>query len=465
LSRVVVVSNRVAPIKKGNSSVGGLAVAILAALKETGGLWFGWSGEVVETPREEPDIFPVGRLTYATIDLTHKDYDEYYNGYANGTLWPLFHYRLDLASFSRRNYEGYLRVNGLFARKLIPLLQDDDLIWVHDYHLFYMGEELRRRGLKNRIGFFLHTPFPATEVLVALPEHESLVRAMCAYDLLGFQTENDLRAFKDYIAFEAGGESRPDGTIQAFGRTFQAKVFAIGIDTEGIARDAVAAESTTTTQRLKESLLDRNLIIGVDRLDYSKGLVPRFLAFARLLEIYPTNRTRVTMLQIAPPSRSDVPEYLELRRALEETAGKINSRFAEFDWIPIRYLNKAFKQSTLIGFFRISGIGLVTPLRDGMNLVAKEYVAAQNPADPGVLVLSRFAGSARELDAALIVNPFDIDGVADALQTGLEMSQDERRERWAAMMAMLRRNDVTSWRKGFIGALQRSPCHALEVAP
>ncbi len=218
-----------------------------------------------------------------------------------------------------------------------------------------------------------------------------------------------------------------------------------------------------TTQRLKESLLDRRLIIGVDRLDYSKGLIQRLLAFARLLETYPKNRTQVTMLQIAPPSRSDVPEYLELRRALEETAGKINGRFAEFDWVPIRYLNKSFKQNTLTGFYRISRIGLVTPLRDGMNLVAKEYVAAQNPANPGVLILSRFAGAAHELEATVIVNPFDIDGVAEALQRGLEMPRDERRERWEAMMVVLRRNDITAWRRNFISTLERSPCHAAQV--
>lgn len=463
MSRLVVVSNRVAAVKKGGDSVGGLAVAILAALRQTGGIWFGWSGEVVTTARDEPDVFPVGRVTYATVDLCRKDYEEYYNGYANRTLWPLCHYRLDLATFNRRHFEGYMRVNRLFARLLVPLLKDEDLVWVHDYHLFPMGEELRRRGVKNPLGFFLHTPFPATEILVALPEHADLVRAMCAYDLVGFQTENDLRSFKDYITFEAGGEAYPDGTIRAFGRTLQARVFGIGIDTEAIAHSAVQAENTMTTQRLKESLLERKLIIGVDRLDYSKGLIQRLLAFARLLESYPKTRTQVTMLQIAPPSRSDVPEYLELRRTLEETAGKINGRFAEFDWVPIRYLNKTFKQSTLTGFYRISRIGLITPLRDGMNLVAKEYVAAQNPTNPGVLVLSRFAGAACELEAAVIVNPFDIDGVAEALHRSLEMSRDERRERWQAMMAVLRRNDVTAWRRNFIGTLERSPCQAAQA--
>lgn len=463
MSRLVVVSNRVGPVKKGGSAVGGLAVAVLAALKETGGIWFGWSGEVVAAPSETPDVFAAGPLTYATVDLTRRDFVEYYNGYANRVLWPLFHYRLDLAAFSRRDFGGYLRVNQIFARKLIPLLRPDDLIWVHDFHLIPLGEDLRRIGVKNRVGFFLHIPFPAMEILLALPQHEQLVRALCAYDLVGFQTKNDLRAFQDYIRLEVGGEVDPDGIVRAFGRTLRAKAFPIGVDTEAIARDAVSAENAPATQRLAESLLDCKLIIGVDRLDYSKGLVERFCAFERLLETYPANRTRVTLLQIAPPSRAEVPEYLDIRHALEATAGKINGRFAEFDWVPIRYLNKSFKHDTLTGFFRISGIGLVTPLRDGMNLVAKEYVAAQNPDDPGVLVLSRFAGAARELESALIVNPLDLDSVADALQKGLDMSLDERRERWSAMMQVLRRNNIGAWREEFLRELRASPCHTLAV--
>lgn len=463
LSRLVVVSNRVGPIKKGASAVGGLAVAVLSALKQTGGMWFGWSGEVVASPPEAPDVFPLGPLTYATVDLTRQDFEEYYSGYANRTLWPLFHYRLDLATFSRRDYAGYLRVNQVFARKLIPLLRPDDLVWVHDYHLIPLGEDLRRMGLKNRLGFFLHIPFPAMEILLALPQHEQLVRALCAYDLVGFQTENDLRAFHDYIRLEARGHVERDGTVRAFGRTLHAKAFPIGVDTAAIARESSSAENATTTQRLVESLLGRKLIIGVDRLDYSKGLVERFCAFERLLETFPDNRMRVTLLQIAPPSRSEVPEYSDIRRILEATAGKINGRFAEFDWVPIRYLNKSFKHDTLTGFFRISRIGLVTPLRDGMNLVAKEYVASQNPDDPGVLVLSRFAGAARELQSALIVNPLDVDGVAEAMQRGLDMSLDERRERWSAMIAVLRRNDIRAWREGFLRELRTIPCQALAV--
>ncbi len=453
MSRLVVVSNRVAPVK-GRASAGGLAVAVLAALREHGGIWFGWSGEVAQTPSNQPDVFDVGRLTYALVDLTTEDYDEYYNGFANRTLWPLFHNRLDLTAFDRRFFDGYLRVNCRLARQLAPLLRDDDLIWVHDYHLITFGQELRRRGCKVPIGFFLHIPFPASEVLVSLPAHQELVRTLFAYDLIGFQTENDLRTFHDYVVNEAGGKVREDGVVSAFGRNTRAGVFPIGIDTEDFAELAETPEAKRQLARLRDSMHGRQLIIGVDRLDYTKGLVERLQAFEQMLETYPAARGRVSLMQIAPPSRIEVPEYSDIRRALETAAGHINGRFAEFDWVPIRYLNKRFSRRALSGALRGSRIGLVTPLRDGMNLVAKEYVAAQDASDPGVLVLSRFAGAARQMNGALIVNPYDLHAVAEALHRGLEMPREERRERWSAMMEGLRQDDVTAWRNRFVSALR-----------
>jgi trehalose 6-phosphate synthase len=462
LSRLVVVSNRVAPIDEGKQSAGGLAVAVLAALKKTGGIWFGWSGEVVAAPPSAPNLTPVGKLTYATLDLAKRDYEEYYNGYANSTLWPLFHFRLGLTNFNRRNYAGYQRVNALFASKLAPLLKPDDMVWVHDYHLIPFGEQLRMIGMEHRMGFFLHTPFPAPELLVALPNHADIVRALCAYDVVGFHTATDLRCFINYIRFEVRGTvtERPDSQgyfINAFGRTLVARSFPISIDTEPLVALARQAANTRQTERLRDSLVGRDLIIGVDRLDYSKGLPQRFESFHCLLENYPANRGHVSFLQIAPPSRSDVPEYIAIRKELETLSGHINGRFAEFDWVPIRYLNKSFTRRSLAGFFRVSKVGLVTPLRDGMNLVAKEYVACQDPEDPGVLVLSRFAGAAEELGAALIVNPYDIESVADALQRALTMPLEERKARYNAMMEVLRRNDISLWRENFVTALSGAP--------
>jgi trehalose 6-phosphate synthase len=391
-------------------------------------------------------------ISFATIDLTTADYNDYYKGFSNRTLWPLFHYRIDLTSFDRGFHAGYVRVNAQFAAALADLLTPDDLVWVHDYHLIAVGQELRRLNARQRLGFFLHIPFPTTEVLLTLPTHRELVQALFAYDLIGFQAPSDLRAFHDYVRVEAGGRVFDDGRVSAFGRTIRADVFPIGIDAAEFAALAQAPDA----ERYRQRMIDAgggDVIIGVDRLDYSKGLIERFAAFEALLTAYPDNRGRVSLLQIAPPSRSDVPEYIRLRRELEAAAGRINGRFAEFDWAPIRYLNRPFARRVLAALYRFSRIGLVTPFRDGMNLVAKEYVAAQSEESPGVLVLSRFAGAAQQLDGALIVNPYDVQGVADAIQVGLKLDLAERQRRWRSMMSVLQHEDLAAWRRRFVGAL------------
>jgi trehalose 6-phosphate synthase len=459
LNRLVVVSNRVGPIRD-TARAGGLAVALVDALRQHGGLWFGWSGTIAEETGE-PKIETEGPLTLATCDLGQEDYDQYYLGFANRSLWPLFHYRIDLTAFSRPDFQGYLRVNRKFARELLPLLRPDDTIWVHDYHFLMFGEELRRLGCRQRIGFFLHTPFPAPEVLTTLPTNAQLVRALFAYDLIGFQTEGDRRCFIHYVEDELKGTVLDGDKVHAFGRTIQASVFSIGIDTENFVGFATGPDAQRIRERMKPILMnDRVQIIGVDRLDYTKGLPERFQAFQRLLELFPQNRGRVTFMQIAPPSRSDVEEYVQIRRELETSAGHINGNFSEYDWTPIRYLNKSFSRRMLAGLYRASKVGFVTPLRDGMNLVAKEYVAAQDPEDPGVLVLSRFAGAACQLTSALIVNPYDVEGMAEALQAALDMPLDERKGRWAEMMDRLYAEDIESWRTAFLSALQSAPAMA-----
>ncbi len=457
MPRLIVVSNRVSPPDEAGTRAGGLAVALREALRKSGGIWFGWSGEVTEEPPEGLRLVARGRVTYATADLTPQDYEEYYLGFSNGTLWPLFHYRLDLFRFDRRQYAGYRRVNAAFAKKLASLVQPDDIIWVHDYHLIPLGSELRRAGVNNRLGIFLHTPFPAPEVLIALPCHDELMRSLCDYDLIGVQTHGDLQAFDDYMLHEAGGEILENRWVSVFDRNVRAMAFPISIDTERFAAMAEESARGEQTARLVKSLVGRDLIIGVDRLDYSKGLVERFQSFEQLLIRSPEHHSRVTFLQIAPTSRGDIEQYQRIRADLEATAGRINGRFADLDWVPIRYLNRNFGRRTLAGFFRVSRVGLVTPLRDGMNLVAKEYVAAQNPMNPGVLVLSRFAGAAEELDTALIVNPYDVEGVAEALHRALTMPLAERYARWRAQMDVLHRNSITTWCDGFIAALEATP--------
>ncbi len=450
--RLVVVSNRVALPRQ--SAPGGLASALQAALRESGGLWFGWSGKLAAETAAEVHRLHDAKVDYATVDLSRADHDDFYTGFANGTLWPMLHYRPDLVDYQHSHLDGYLRVNEIFADKLRQLIRPDDVIWVHDYHLIPLAAMLRKRGVRNRIGFFLHTPLPAAGLLIALPNHLELLETLASYDLIGVHTARDLRALEDYFLHEAGATMRLGGRMRsASGRLFRAAVFPISIDTRGIAEAAGKAESNKEIGQLRDSLVGRSLIIGVDRLDYSKGLPERFQAYARLLEGAPELHRHVTFLQIAPPSRGAVLEYRQIRRELERSPGHINGKYAAPDWAPIRYINKSFPHRLLTGYYRTARVGLVTPLRDGMNLVAKEYVACQNPADPGVLVLSRFAGAAQELTDALLVNPADTEEVADALQRALKMPLSERRDRWRAMMGVLLRNDITVWRNAFLQAL------------
>ena len=462
--RLVVVSNRVALPRQ--TSTGGLGSALQAALRERGGLWFGWSGKVAATTGSELHCVHDGKVDYATIDLSRADHDDYYTGFANGTLWPMLHYRPDLVDYQRDHLDGYLRVNEIFADRLQQLIKPSDTLWVHDYHLIPLAAMLRQRGVKNRVGFFLHTPLPAAGLLIALPNHAELLETLACYDVVGVHTTRDLRALEDYFLHEAGAAMRLGGHMRMpGGRLFRAAVFPISIDTRGIIETARASESHKEIGQLRHSLADCALIIGVDRLDYSKGLPERFEAYARLLERAPELHRKVTFLQIAPPSRGTVLEYRQIRHELERSAGHINGKYAAPDWVPIRYINKSFPHRLLAGYYRSARVGLVTPLRDGMNLVAKEYVACQNPDDPGVLVLSRFAGAAQELTDALLVNPADTEEVADALQRALEMPLAERRARWLAMMAVLQKSDITLWRTSFLQALHREPLQAPDILP
>ncbi len=455
MSRLVVVSNRVAPITEGEPAAGGLALGVLDALRAEGGVWFGWSGEVSDTA----DLVPnpgrdVGAITIRTIDLSRKDYDEFYRGFANGTLWPVLHYQMGLASFDWKEFAGYQRVNALFACSLAAVLRPDDLIWAHDYHLLGLAESLRAQGVTNRMGLFLHTPFPEPGVLMTVPAHAALVAAMASYDLIGFQTEPDRTAFADYLVREAGGERAGPDLLRGFGRTLRTGVYPIGVHVDAARAEAEAPANRRAALRLRKDLGGHSLILSVDRLDYAKGLRQRFIAFERFLADTPAAHGQVVFMQIAPPSRSDIETYRQIRHELEAEAGRINGRFADVDWVPLRYLNRSFARSALMPLYAEARVGLVTPLRDGMNLVAKEYVAAQDPDDPGVLVLSQFAGAARELTAALVVNPYDETGIAGALDQALAMSIEERRGRHAAMLDVLRTNSLDAWRDRFTADLR-----------
>jgi trehalose 6-phosphate synthase len=454
LPRLVVVSNRVAvPDPTGNRAAGGLAVALREAFEAYRGLWFGWSGKVAIHPSAEPRIVDKGQVQYALMDLTSLDRQEYYNGFANRALWPIMHYRIGLSEFSRADYQGYLRVNRTFANALAHLIRPDDLVWVHDYHLIPLAAELRAVGITNLIGYFHHIPWPAPEVLGTLPGSRELLRAIIDYDLVGVHTERDADNLRRGLIHELGAVHHKSDVLEVDNQRTRIKGFPIGIDVGEFQRLAGRSQSNRLIRQTTDGLGSRKLIIGVDRLDYSKGIPERMEAFERFLGTNPDQRGRVTYLQIAPTSRSEVPEYATLGRVVNETLGRINGSLGEPGWVPIHYVTSTYPRSVLAGLYRLAAVGLITPMRDGMNLVAKEYVAAQDPADPGVLILSKFAGAAQQLKAALIVNPNDKIEVAEAIREALQMSQEERVSRWESMMSVLQAQDVSWWAATFLKEL------------
>lgn len=462
MSRLIVVSNRVSPPGGGDANQGGLAVALSAALRETDGVWFGWSGNETDEFTGQISYQTSEGVTTATIDLEPQDTEEYYNGYANRTLWPLFHYRIDLAEYERSFAGGYARVNARFADTLRPLIDGDDLVWVHDYHLIPLGRELRERGCRNRIGFFLHIPWPPMRLLLTLPSHQALVESLFAYDVIGFQARDWLDSFLDYVRGELELPVSPDGTIHFKGRTVRAISCPIGIDVDDFRHIASDEAATDKFRAMEESANGRAMIIGVDRLDYSKGLQERFQGYERFLGARPDMHGQVFLLQIAPPSREDVASYQDIRATLDALSGRINGAYASAEWVPIRYVNQGYPRDELAAMYRAAKVGLITPLRDGMNLVAKEYVAAQDPADPGVLILSRFAGAAAQMKEALLVNPFSAEDVADAIARALAMPLEERISRWRPLMRKIEQEDVMWWMRSFTQQLRSNAAGGCE---
>ncbi|MBM9593451.1 alpha,alpha-trehalose-phosphate synthase (UDP-forming) [Roseitranquillus sediminis] len=446
--RLIVVSNRM-PL--GGAGSGGLVVALHEALSAEGGVWIGSEEAEVaddEFHRHEEDV-PYEKLTF-TLDA--DDHAEYYLGYANSVLWPLCHRRSDLIDYEARFRAGYDRVNRRLAEMLTRILQPDDRLWVHDYHFFPLAAHLRALGVENRIGFFLHIPFPNGSDLLALPDRESFPGWISAYDVVGLQTQRDVATCLEMFRSDVDAEMMLDGAIKHDDRLVELRSFPIGIDVE-VMRSAAGEGEGGADTRLKLDARER-LLIGVDRLDYSKGLVKRLQAFGVYLDKRPPDAARATLLQIAPPTREDVRAYAEIRDELERLTGAINGRHSEIDWTPIRYIHRQVPREVLATLFRRASVGLVTPLADGMNLVAKEYVASQNPDDPGVLILSRFAGAAEQLDQALIVNPYDTDEMAQAIEQALKMPLEERKMRHESMLAEIEAHDIAWWSSQFLRALE-----------
>jgi trehalose 6-phosphate synthase len=463
---LVVVSNRVSRGKANEPMTGGLAAALLPVVEKSGAIWVGSSGRVRDGAQKEPfaEVEALGAGALAMLDLPAAHYGGYYEGFANSALWPALHSRADLIRASEEDYRSYREVNAFMARALLRFRMPDTAFWIQDYHFLALGAELRELGVTQPVGFFLHTPWPARGIIEGVPHHRELIEAMLACDLIGFQTDDDCENFLGYVQSELGLAVH-DGVVSSrHGRT-RAAVFPIGIDPEKFAQQAAKAVSHPDVSRLRRSLDGEKLAIGVDRLDYSKGLINRINAFDRMWTTQPSLARTVSLLQIATPSRGAIEAYGNLQSELARLVGDVNGRHGEVDWTPIRYLNKGFSQTVLAGLYRTAQVGVVTPLHDGMNLVAKEYVAAQNPADPGVLVLSKFAGAANELDTALLVNPNDIDGMARTIAAALAMPLTERRMRWEAMMEKLRAGTIQRWFGDFVDALQESHADRCETEP
>ena len=440
MSRLIIVSNRVmAP--SAAACPGGLASGLLDALHQVGGIWFGWNGKVDESTAAL-ERQQAGNITFVTTSFTPRQYQQYYCRFANGVLWPSFHYRTDLAHYDRQDYEGYRRVNEMLALKLKPLLQDDDVLWVQDYYLIPFATACRQLGVHNRIGFFLHIPFPCVEVARTIPMHQALFGCLADYDLVGFQTAGDQQAFLDHARrFGSPGATPTTG------------VYPIGIQPQAFTKMAEAHVAERSLLNSADRHHGRQAILGIDRLDYSKGLHERFQAYEQLLDRYPKHHRRVQFIQIAPITRQDIDYYRHIHERLNTLTGRINGRFGDLDWLPLRYINQDYTRDSLAGLMRQARVGFVTPLRDGMNLVAKEYVAAQSEQDPGVLILSSFAGAAHELSAALIVNPYDRSDVSAALNRALTMSLEERQERHRAMLVALNRTTIDRWHSRFLSDL------------
>jgi len=463
---LVVVSNRVSRGKPNEPMTGGLAAALLPIVEKSGAIWVGSSGRVRDGNLKEPfaEVEALGSGALAMLDLPAAHYGGYYEGFANSALWPALHSRADLIRATQEDYRSYREVNAFMARALLRFRKADSAFWIQDYHFLALGAELRDLGVSEPIGFFLHTPWPSRTIMSGVPHHRELVEAMLAYDLVGFQTEEDCENFLSYAQSDLGLAVHDGVVVSRHGRT-RASVFPIGIDPGEFARLAAKAATHPDVSRLRRSLNGEKLAIGVDRLDYSKGLVNRIKAFDRMWQLNPSLARTASLLQIATPSRGAIEAYGNLQSEVAKLVSDVNGQHGEVDWTPIRYLNKGYGQAVLAGLYRTAQVGVVTPLQDGMNLVAKEYVAAQNPVDPGVLVLSKFAGAANELDTALLVNPHDIDGMARTIATALSMPLTERRMRWEAMMAKLRGHTIQQWFADFTDALNDCRLDRNELAP
>jgi alpha,alpha-trehalose-phosphate synthase [UDP-forming] len=462
--RLVIVSNRL-PIVIGQEEeswriapgAGGLITALAPVMRRNSGLWVGWPGCGEEAPLEELFARFNAEQGYqlAPVPLSEEQVEKYYQGFSNETLWPLFHDLLGYCRFQTDTWQAYQEVNARFAEVLLAHSRPGDVTWIHDYQLLLVGQALKQLGMQQSLGFFLHIPFPSPDLYRRLPWRDEIIRAMLAYDLIGFQTLRDRRNFVACATSllpdtEVISRHRHYTLVRSGERFVKVGHYPISIDFAEFNDAACSQEVAEAAWYLHEQLEERQLLLGIDRLDYTKGIPDRFLAFERALEKYPDLHKRISLLQVVVPSRTLVADYQDLKELLDQVAGRINARFSEPGWTPIYYVFRSLERMQLLAHYRASEIALVTPLRDGMNLVAKEYCAASVDGN-SVLILSEFAGAADELGrGALLVNPYDVEATADAIHQAFLMSHPERQRRMKMLQSEIRRHDVHLWLRRFM---------------
>ncbi|MBA3455801.1 MAG: trehalose-phosphatase [Deltaproteobacteria bacterium] len=446
-ARLIVVSNRLpaAPSGDRKREVGGLVSALLPALAETNGLWLGWSG-AERDPGLRLRIEDSEAFTRAQFDYPPTWRERFYSGFCNQSLWPLLHAFPGRVRYVDDEWTCYVEANHAYAQLVLEAGGPNAEVWIQDFHLMLAARDLRRLGHRGRLGFFLHVPFPPLDVFETMPWAAEVMAALLEHDRIGLQAHR----WADNFYATARGLFGADGERRARERV---RVIPVGIDPDRFA-DAALRTASADLGSVERMLGGRKLILGVDRLDYSKGIPERLESFARLLEKYPEWRNQVSLIQVSVPTRSEVPEYAELRSRVEALVGRINGAYGEADWVPVRYLYRSYDQETLAHLYREAAVGVVTPLRDGMNLVAKEFVASQAEDDPGVLVLSKFCGAAERMTLAVLTNPYHVDGVAADLDTALRMSREDRVARHAALRTTVWQDTANAWSRAFLEELR-----------
>ncbi len=466
-SRLVVVSNRLPIVVKPvdgqwtfTPGSGGLVSALAPVLRNRGGIWIGWPGTSEADPATLSDLLREATrhsgYTLKPVALDQKDKEDFYYGFANEVIWPLFHDLQSHCNFAPRYWEAYTRINRRFADVIIQNTHPGDFIWIHDYHLMNVGQELRAQGVGARTGFFLHIPFPPLDIYMKLPWRFPLLRALLEYDLIGFQTLRDRRNFLQCVRLVAPDMSVTGKgqviTLRAGNRELRVGTFPIGIDYQEFARGSKAEPVIRKARELHEDLPGRQVILGVDRLDYTKGICHRFEAFRNALQRFPELHHRTTLVQVVVPSREDIPKYHALKMEMERLVGEINGQFTQSGWVPIHYIFRSLSRLELLAYYRACEIALITPLKDGMNLVAKEFCAA-TPVNNSVLILSEFAGAASQLQkGALLVNPYNVEEVAETIQRAIAMGPGERRARMHKLKRFVREYDIFWWVDAFLRA-------------